>query len=288
MTAARPKRIAPDAGDRGSSELFDDLADLTEHEIAALIGSKRPPKLPPRHVHPVMAQFPSISGVAFENLVADIRVNGQKKAVAMYQGYVWDGRARYDACVSLGLVPKIWALHRGSPIIYLIQRHDPSRYGGPNSKERDEALTKLSRIQETAWKTQAAKNCAEWIAFARHEFKDKYRYPRPCAVCGLSEGYSHAHHSLPLNLQYDLGVDEPLHDHDWLCPVHHKQLHRMIASLMTGATRRHDDFTREARWRSPKDQKLMSAAFAVFDRGMKLYAGIGGVSAHGNWRMLTP
>lgn len=69
-----------------------------------------------------------------------------------------------------------------------------------------------------------------WVSAARLAFVPPPR--SPCAVCGLYEALTHAHHCLPLTLQFDLGVQKAVHDHDWLCPTHHAALHIIIDGLL--------------------------------------------------------
>lgn len=269
------------------SDLFDDVKGASEHEIQLAIGAARRPKVPWRSVHPVISKFPDISDQALSELRADIQRNGQRKAICMYQGMVWDGRARYRACVGLGLVPRVTMLRRADPIIYLLRRHN-DRFGLPRTPEREEALRILHEIDAPEWKSEAQKQRAAWIAEARTEFQQIPRQPKPCAVCGLSSDYSHAHHSLPLAIQYALGVDEPVQEHDWLCPVHHKLLHRHIAAHLIGS-----------RWTDggdyshgyPTDQAreaAIKATAVLHAKARSLFIDVGGVPPSGNWSMLVP
>src|SRR5690349_8529532 len=101
--------------------------------------------LPVLQIHPLSDQFPSISGSAFEKLKRDIKARGQRRPIALYEGMVWDGRARLSACEELGLNPLIRVLKsKDLPIHYLIKRHD--RYGEPHSPERETALKILWQI----------------------------------------------------------------------------------------------------------------------------------------------
>lgn len=48
--------------------------------------------------HPYCEVFPLLEGEAFEELVADIKANGLREEIWMYQGMVLDGRNRFRAC----------------------------------------------------------------------------------------------------------------------------------------------------------------------------------------------
>jgi hypothetical protein len=50
----------------------------------------------------------------------------------------------------------------------------------------------------------------------------------PCTVCGEWEGFTDAHHVYPLSEQAKDGRKEADHEVVWLCPNHHRLVHRMI------------------------------------------------------------
>ena len=53
--------------------------------------------------HPFTEIWPLLTGKAFEQLKTDIRVNGLKMPVLVYQGQVLDGRNRQRACEETGV-----------------------------------------------------------------------------------------------------------------------------------------------------------------------------------------
>lgn len=65
-----------------------------------------------------------------------------------------------------------------------------------------------------------------WIAVARSEFRASAR--ESCCVCGKHRAITHAHHIVPLNWQYRIGIDNAYHSHVWLCPNHHTILHAFL------------------------------------------------------------
>lgn len=267
------------------SPLFEDVASLSDHEMALTIGAVKRPALPWRALHPILREFEDPhTAESLEALREDIRRNGQRKAIAMYQGYVWDGVARYNACVALGLVPRVHIL-RGDPIIYLIHRHDSVRYGAPNSPERTAALAILNRIYDKEWKEKYRGTRAEWKGFARDEFRQVYKISQPCAVCALARDYSEAHHLLPLNVQYEIGIETAVQDYDWLCHVHHKMVHRLWSAYLT-PTRRNEEFPDYVKYVAKPEHA--DKARAVFDRGFDLFKVAGGVASRGNWSMVAP
>ena len=71
-----------------------------------------------------------------------------------------------------------------------------------------------------------------WIAAARRAFNPGAR--APCAVCRKYQWITHAHHIVPLAVQYDNGAREPNHERAWLCPNHHSIVHIFISSASKG------------------------------------------------------
>lgn len=77
---------------------------------------------------------------------------------------------------------------------------------------------------------------SRWIKIARAEFEEWERGERqPCAVCKKYITFVHAHHSFPLSLQFECGVEHPIHDHQWLCPIHHKYVHVLLNGHLLGS-----------------------------------------------------
>jgi ParB-like chromosome segregation protein Spo0J len=55
--------------------------------------------------HPLSELFPLIEGREFDDLVADIKANGLREAIWIYNGQILDGRNRYRACQAAGIEP---------------------------------------------------------------------------------------------------------------------------------------------------------------------------------------
>src|SRR5580765_8373845 len=59
----------------------------------------------PYEYHKFSEIFPLLEGEKFDEFVADIKANGQKLPILLYQGQVLDGRNRDRACTKLGIAP---------------------------------------------------------------------------------------------------------------------------------------------------------------------------------------
>ena len=83
-----------------------------------------------------------------------------------------------------------------------------------------------------------------FIEAARTEFVPSNR--QSCCVCKGYISLTHAHHVVPLSIQFKSGWRRPDHKHVWLCPTHHAAVHIVI-----GETRyQHRRGGRSARVRS--------------------------------------
>lgn len=221
--------------------------------------------------HPVIRKFPEMPAADLNLLTRDIAANGQRRPIALYQGCVWDGRARLEACKSLMIQPRYWLIRRGDPIAFLLARN--SQTGEPNSPERRDALAILRAVETPEAKAEAKQKRTEWLNEARRDFRMRIRRPEPCAVCGRHVDMVHAHHSLPLNIQYELGLWFANQEHDWLCPVHHSMVHVYISIYVT-CTRR-GEFLEGIR-DSKQDEWVK--ANEIFRKGFALFEKLGGLS----------
>jgi ParB-like chromosome segregation protein Spo0J len=57
--------------------------------------------------HPIASIFPLMEGEEFDQLVADVKANGQRELITVYQNQVLDGRNRARACHALGMEPRL-------------------------------------------------------------------------------------------------------------------------------------------------------------------------------------
>lgn len=84
--------------------------------------------------------------------------------------------------------------------------------------------------EERKKRSMSARHKSAWIRAARASFKPVDR--DNCAVCGMYKEISQAHHLLPLDIQYEIGLRDACHKFVWLCPNHHAIVHRNIDYLL--------------------------------------------------------
>lgn len=65
--------------------------------------------------HPLADVFPLIDGPAFDAMVLSIIRDGQIEPILLWEGRIIDGRNRYRACISAGVVPRCEHLDGMSP-----------------------------------------------------------------------------------------------------------------------------------------------------------------------------
>ena len=63
--------------------------------------------------HPLSEIFPLIEGAEFDELVADIKANGLRENIWLYEGQILDGRNRYRACRKARVEPD-YTVYNGS------------------------------------------------------------------------------------------------------------------------------------------------------------------------------
>lgn len=71
--------------------------------------------------HPAANIFPMMTGDDYRALIEDMRQNGQREPITLYDGMILDGRNRYGACLEIGLEPvyREWD-GDGDPIDYVL------------------------------------------------------------------------------------------------------------------------------------------------------------------------
>jgi len=96
--------------------------------------------------HPAAEIFPLMTGAHFDALVADIKQNGQREPIIIYNDTILDGRHRYKACLQLGIDPVTTAWEpKGTPEAFVISKNLHRRH--LNESQRAMIAKKLARLE---------------------------------------------------------------------------------------------------------------------------------------------
>jgi hypothetical protein len=92
----------------------------------------------PLEFHPLANMFPLLEGKEFDELVDDIKKNGQRDPIVLFGGKILDGRNRYRACFKTGVEPETvkgdtWV---GDPAAYVISVNARRRHLKPAEKRK--------------------------------------------------------------------------------------------------------------------------------------------------------
>ncbi len=116
--------------------------------------------------HPLANIFPLIEGEDFEALVKDVRENGLREPIVLLEGKILDGRNRYRACVSAGLLPESLD-HLTVPQIKFFHHHVPAGGQSPSQAELLEFVWSKNFHRRHLSTSQRAIVMADYEAF-RH------------------------------------------------------------------------------------------------------------------------
>ena len=111
-------------------------------------------KLPVK-VHPAANLFPMMSGKAFDELVEDIRENGQQEPVTFYCGKVLDGRNRLKACEILDIEPEAVELDEAivtDPVAWVLSMNLHRRH--LSETQREAIAAKVANLKHGDVKSQ--------------------------------------------------------------------------------------------------------------------------------------
>jgi len=101
-------------------------------------------------IHELASMFPLITETDFDELVEDIKQNGLREKITLYQGSVLDGQNRYRACMAAGVKPEFeeWD-GKGTPEAFVISKNLRHRHLSPVEKAKIGARLK-TRFEEAA------------------------------------------------------------------------------------------------------------------------------------------
>jgi len=74
--------------------------------------------------HALAEVFPRMNADALIGLMDDIKRNGLREPIVLYEGRILDGRNRYRACIELGIEPMVRAWDgKGDPLAYVVSKN---------------------------------------------------------------------------------------------------------------------------------------------------------------------
>src|SRR5215813_3069912 len=78
----------------------------------------------PLDIHPLAEIFPPMSDEEIKSLIDDIKTNGLREPIILFEDKVLDGRNRHRACAELGIEPQTRKLDgKGDPLDYVISKN---------------------------------------------------------------------------------------------------------------------------------------------------------------------
>jgi len=70
--------------------------------------------------HPIAAIFPLLDAESLSQLTSDIRTNGLKQDIVLYEGKILDGRNRYRACIAASVQPTCTVYGGDDPVGHVL------------------------------------------------------------------------------------------------------------------------------------------------------------------------
>lgn len=137
--------------------------------------------------HPLADIFPMLDAGGLQELVDDIRSNGLREPITLYEGAILDGRNRYAACVAAGVAPAFATYAGDDPIAYVWSLNAARRHLTPSQRAAC-ALDVEARYAEQARERQGTRtdlgNIPERFPESQGDARDK-----AAAVTGANPHY---------------------------------------------------------------------------------------------------
>lgn len=76
--------------------------------------------MPQLSIHPLCALFPRMSDEEYKALCEDIRRNGLRQPIIIFEGKILDGVNRNNACLELGIEPEIVQFEGNDPLAFVL------------------------------------------------------------------------------------------------------------------------------------------------------------------------
>ena len=135
--------------------------------------------------HPIADAFPMMVGTEFPELVADIKANGVREPIVLYEGKILDGRNRYRAAQAAGVECPCTEYQGNDPIKYVVSLNLRRRHLDQSQRAWvGKHIAKLERgaNQHTAIAVSSQLDVAELLnvsedSIQRARFVDKHGIP---------------------------------------------------------------------------------------------------------------
>jgi ParB-like chromosome segregation protein Spo0J len=111
------------------------------------------------HFHPLADIFPLMEGAEFDELVEDIKANGLRDPIVLFEGKILDGRNRYRACLKAGVDPypecHVFNYPGDDPTSFVISKNIHRRH--LTAEQKRDVIVKLIKTQPERSNRQIAK-----------------------------------------------------------------------------------------------------------------------------------
>lgn len=109
-------------------------------------------------LHPLCTLFPRVGGDEFRSLVDDIRANGLRHPIIVYDGMILDGGNRYRACAEAGIVPEYEEFTGADAVAYVMSTNLHRRHMTPGQSAAIVALAQDWAKAQPAYRPEKAGN----------------------------------------------------------------------------------------------------------------------------------
>jgi len=134
------------------SKLVGSKPEKPSAQAPAPIADQPQSEAPLLKYHHIAQLFPLMSIEELEELTADIKINGQRDRIIMFESKILDGRNRYLACRKNDLEPKTMEFSDGDPVAFVISKNVHRR--NLSSSQRAMIAAELPRLKKGDVATQ--------------------------------------------------------------------------------------------------------------------------------------
>jgi hypothetical protein len=117
-------------------------------ETRPAIGGREQEAPMPLEAHRFASIFPPLDDDAFRELVEDIRVNGLREQITLFEVKILDGVNRYRACLQIGIDPLLKDYEGTGPLGFVISMNLRRRH--LNETQRAMIAAKIATMQQGA------------------------------------------------------------------------------------------------------------------------------------------